>query len=97
MSIDIFTEYDDSIAAEVLRDPLGMQVIWSIPVDLTFRRYPQLYDQFVPSSYDSISPRTEQTSLDRQTEGLLSQQQFFENGACIVSGKPARLLPVRSG
>ena len=26
---DIFTEYDDTIAAEVLRDPLGLQVIWS--------------------------------------------------------------------
>ncbi len=25
----LFTEYDDSIAGEVLRDPLGLQVIWS--------------------------------------------------------------------
>jgi hypothetical protein len=26
---DIFTDYDDTIAAVVLRDPLGLQVIWS--------------------------------------------------------------------
>ena len=30
ISLDtIFTEYDDSIAAEISRDPLGMQSIWT--------------------------------------------------------------------
>jgi len=88
MSIDIFTEYDDSIAAEVLRDPLGMQVIWSDLGQRIFQyRLTSLSDDIRNFTINLFHHHTIRSLLEQNKLPLTDKQKaYFHSNSSLKMG-----------
>jgi|GEM_PF-3156028 len=88
MISDIFTEYDDSIAAEILLDPLGLQVIWSDLGQRIFRYRLTSISTDIRNFTINVFHHHVIRGLFEQNRLVLSEKQkrHFQNNSSIKTG-----------